>query len=190
MGTSTAASGASHRRARTPKESPGVCTFQVEESLPPVGRAASLAMALLTRAKADTWEELARNAAVPGSHTRLALATIHLTAEQLELLGAWPVVTQVSVSTPRRGVSVCPVCEEVVLYCGSSPPRRCLMTLRCPGELVRVAPAALVPMPADRITAPVLAAQGPVEQPESPEAVEEPPDWGEDWPGEEGERWE
>ena len=107
--------------------------------LPPVGTAVSLALGVLKHAKVRRWSDL------PHFPEDLALTT-----GQPELLTRFaPAITHVAAAADGRPlvtVVVCTACRRWLLFARGTAPKSCPMSLDCPGEMIKVAPAQLVPL--------------------------------------------
>lgn len=113
--------------------------FIVDNTLPPAGQAASLALAVLAVAKVRTWADMTQ---WPDNAV--------LTPGQPELLRRFPgVYTRVAsaIGGPRVGIIICGTCYRWMLHAGNGAAgASCAMTLDCPGKPVRVLPAKTQPI--------------------------------------------
>ena len=128
-----------------------VTVLAVDETLPAVAQAASVALRVLQKTKADTWDELAERVAEQDEATLKALRSLHLDDAQRNLLAEHPAaVALVAYSTPRRTIAVCSTCHEPVVVT-KTVPSSCDMTIGCDGTYTKVQPAKAETIPADDI---------------------------------------
>lgn len=128
-----------------------VTVLAVDETLPAVAQAASVALRVLQKTKADTWDELVERVAEQDEATLKALRSLHLDDTQRNLLAEHPAaVSLVAYSTPRRTIAVCSTCHEPVVVT-KTVPSSCDMTIGCDGTYTKVQPAKAETVPADDI---------------------------------------
>lgn len=106
---------------------------------PPAAVAASIALAVMSAAKARTW-----------SQTQPLPGHIRLSPDQADALDrSANMLTYLRGRTsegPAVTVAVCPECRRWLLVAGSgSPGKKCGLALRCPGVPVKVVAAKMVP---------------------------------------------
>src|SRR5690625_1435122 len=125
-----------------------VAVLAVDETLPAVAQAASVALRVLQQTKADTWDELAERVAEQDEATLKALRSLHLDDAQRNLLAEHPAaVALVAYSTPRRTIAVCSTCHEPVVVT-KTVPSSCDMTIGRDGTYTKVQPAKAEAAPA------------------------------------------
>lgn len=111
-----------------------------------LAEAVSLGIALLKKAKQNTWPELVT---AMGSNNLLvikAFKAVDLTDAQLDTINMWqPVLNLVKVN-PAVIPVICPVCEHYVLTADSAP-SRCMVTAGCEGKPFKVAAATGITAP-------------------------------------------
>lgn len=111
-----------------------------------LAEAVSLGIALLKKAKQNTWPELVT---AMGSNNLLvikAFKAVDLTDAQLDTINMWqPVLNLVKVN-PAVIPVICPVCEHYVLTTDSAP-SRCMVTAGCEGKPFKVAAATGITAP-------------------------------------------
>lgn len=111
-----------------------------------LAEAVSLGIALLKKAKQNTWPELVT---AMGSNNLLvikAFKAVDLTDAQLDTINMWqPVLSLVKVN-PAVIPVICPVCEHYVLTADSAP-SRCMVTAGCEGKPFKVAAATGITAP-------------------------------------------
>lgn len=136
-----------------PRRIPKVTVLSVGEDQPAPAAAASLALALLRKAKCDTWDDLATKVSAADEVVAKALSRTHLSSDQLQLLSDYgPIVTLVGVSSPRRTIAWCSDCSEHLSLAGpANPPSKCAITLRCEGTYTKVQPAKADNVPANSL---------------------------------------
>jgi len=118
-----------------------VTVITVDDSLPPVAQAASLALVLLRKVGATDMGEFGRRVLASDKPVITSLGRIVLSEHQQELLrdhsGACALV---SPGPPRRTIAVCSGCGQYLVVAGSVP-SRCALSLGCQGTYAKVAPA-------------------------------------------------
>src|SRR5699024_619347 len=155
-----------------------VTVITVDDALPAVAQAASLALVLLRKVGAGDMGEFGRRVLASDKRTITSLGHIMLTGQQQELLADHSrACALVSPGPPRRTIAVCSWCGQYLLVAGSVP-SRCALTLGREGTYAKVAPAK-----AERVDAVTLTASGqvrpdrPLEEPAEDEQDEEPFDF-------------
>lgn len=113
----------------------------VDQSLPAVSQAVSLALALMTAAGSKTWAELVADNESGLSLRQKVAAKVQITQNQATLLNDWDTeLTWLSKGTPSITLAVCDVCNEVLVVT-SSAPTSCRVTPGCEGAPKRVSAA-------------------------------------------------
>lgn len=111
-----------------------------------LAEAVSLGIALLKKAKQNTWPELVE---AMGSENLLvikAFKAVDLTDGQLDTVNTWqPVLNLVKVN-PAVIPVICPECGHYVLT-GDTPPSRCMVTAGCEGKPFKVIAATGITAP-------------------------------------------
>lgn len=130
-----------------------VTVITVDDSLPPVAQAASLALVLLRKVGAANMGEFGRRVLASDKRTITALGRIVLTGPQQGLLAQHSqACALVSPGPPRRTIAVCSACGQYLVAAGSAP-SRCALTLGCAGTYTKVQPAKAEQVDADKLTA-------------------------------------
>ena len=114
--------------------------LKTKEEYGPLATAVSLALTILRRAKANTWEELGDAMASEDPAAVKALQAIDLTDTQLALIGEHANILPLIRLTPPAIPAVCPVCGQFVLVAAQTP-SKCLVTGGCAGKPVKVGAA-------------------------------------------------
>ena len=104
-----------------------------------VAAAASLGLAVLKKAKQNTWAGLIQAAEAQDPDAIKAFQALDLSAEQLTLLSVQPVLTLLQVS-PAVVPAVCPDCGHYVLVSATAP-SSCMVTSGCIGKPYKIAAA-------------------------------------------------
>lgn len=105
---------------------------QEDEQMPPLSRAAHIAMLVLGAAGCNTWKSLVE--------TPAAQKRVRVTAEQQKLLNDYSYVIQYIQRTPMRTINFCPICcrWSVVAKNPAVKSSGCKQTIGCTGQVVRV----------------------------------------------------
>lgn len=105
-----------------------------------LAEAVSLGIALLKKAKQNTWPELVEAMGAGNLLVIKAFKAVDLTDAQLDTVNLWqPVLNLVKVAPPVIPV-ICPDCEHYILT-GDTAPSRCMVTAGCEGKPFKVAVA-------------------------------------------------
>ncbi|MBG0738683.1 hypothetical protein IV500_04510 [Paeniglutamicibacter antarcticus] len=111
-----------------------------------LAEAVSLGIALLKKAKQNTWPELVDAMGAGNLLVVKAFKAVDLTDPQLDTINAWqPVLNLVKVA-PAVIPVICPVCEHYVLTADTAP-SRCMVTAGCEGKPFKVAAATGITAP-------------------------------------------
>jgi hypothetical protein len=111
-----------------------------------MAEAVSLGIALLKKAKQNTWPELVEAMGSGNLLVIKAFKAVDLTDAQLDTVNLWqPVLNLVKVN-PAVIPVICPVCEHYVLT-GDTAPSRCMVTAGCEGKPFKVAAATGITAP-------------------------------------------
>lgn len=170
-----------------------ITVFTVDDALPAVGQAASLALTLLRKTKTATMADLETAVAAGDGATMKMLRSMWLSPDQHHLLDRHREVTHaVSPDTPRRTIAICDTCGEHLVVAGTVP-SRCALTLGCEGTYAKVAPAKSELVSADDIPGQDDEPddhdrderhdhddRGGTEPDDEPDAGELPPPWGDE----------
>lgn len=105
-----------------------------------LAQAVSLGIAVLKKAKKNTWAELAEAMSTDDPALVKAFKALDLTAEQLELIqDRQKVIGLVQISPPVIP-AICPACGFFTLT-NDTAPSKCQVTASCPGKPVKIAAA-------------------------------------------------
>ncbi|MET4144029.1 hypothetical protein [Arthrobacter sp. UYCo732] len=105
-----------------------------------LAEAVSLGIALLKKAKQNTWPELIEAMGADNLLVIKAFKAVDLTDAQLDTVNTWqPVLNLVKVN-PAVIPVICPVCQHYVLTADTAP-TRCMVTAGCEGKPFKVAAA-------------------------------------------------
>ena len=110
--------------------------------------AASVAMALMRKAKVSTIDELAAAPdRIPASvrASPQVIADIERFADVLAAL--YVPLTGVEGAPAARYLAACPVCGRWLMLSGGTPPTKCSLTLGCPGKPVKASAATAPKVP-------------------------------------------
>jgi hypothetical protein len=111
-----------------------------------LAEAVSLGIALLKKAKQNTWPELIEAMGAGNLLVIKAFKAVDLTDPQLDTINLWqPVLNLVKVN-PAVIPVICPVCEHYVLTADTAP-SRCMVTAGCEGKPFKVAAATGITAP-------------------------------------------
>lgn len=133
-----------------------VWTFTVDTAAPTVAQAASLALVVLSKTKAATWDELEQRLTSGDENTLQAVAGVHLDEGQHHLLSAHPLAVRlVGPGPPLRSIAVCGECGEFFALVGSAP-SRCPMGVECEGRPAKAPVAKGHKTPVGELPAPEL----------------------------------
>ena len=111
-----------------------------------LAEAVSLGIALLKKAKQNTWPELIEAMGANNLLVIKAFKVVDLTDAQLETVDTWqPVLNLVKVN-PAVIPVICPVCGHYVLTADTAP-SRCMVTAGCEGKPFKVAAATGITAP-------------------------------------------
>lgn len=132
---------------RTPKP---LARFALPEGVPPLARAASLALAVARHCKAASWTEFATKVAEQDEATLMLLAGLEIDPADMALIQHWDStgVLRMLRVRPTVTIAVCPSCEGWVLIASGAAPTRCKTSLRCEGRPVKASIAAKEKAPA------------------------------------------
>lgn len=118
-----------------------VVTFTSDTKLGQKGQAVALALALLRKAKQDTWDDLLAAIDADDPDTMSTLATLHLTDQQRRTVETHAgLVRLVGTRPPLRTVAFCVACGEHLVVVGAVP-SRCTFTRHCGGTYSKVTAA-------------------------------------------------
>lgn len=108
-----------------------------DDSMPPIPRAAHLAMLILAATGCNTWKTLVET---PDAQTR-----VRITPEQQQLINEYGYVIQYVQRSPMRTINYCPVCGRWAIVQKNPPVKQsgCKLSISCTGTLVRVGKTAV-----------------------------------------------
>lgn len=105
-----------------------------------MAEAVSLGIAVLKKAKQNTWAELVEGMDSGNLLVIKAFKALDLTDAQLEAVNNWQPVLNLVKINPAVIPVICPACEYYVLT-GDTAPTRCMVTAGCEGKPFKVAAA-------------------------------------------------
>lgn len=105
-----------------------------------LAQAVSLGIAVLKKAKKNTWAELAEAMATDDPVLVKAFKALDLTSEQLALISEYQKVLGLVRIAPPVIPAVCPACGYFVLT-NDTAPSKCQVTASCTGKPAKVAAA-------------------------------------------------
>jgi predicted Zn-ribbon and HTH transcriptional regulator len=105
-----------------------------------LAQAVSLGIAVLKKAKKNTWDELAEAMATDDPVLVKAFKALDLTSEQLALISEYQKVLGLVRIAPPVIPAVCPACGYFVLT-NDTAPSKCQVTASCTGKPAKVAAA-------------------------------------------------
>lgn len=105
-----------------------------------MAEAVSLGIAVLKKAKQNTWAELVEGMNSGNLLVVKAFKALDLTDAQLEAVNTWQPVLNLVKINPAVIPVICPVCQYYVLT-GDTAPSRCMVTAGCEGKPFKVAAA-------------------------------------------------
>lgn len=111
-----------------------------------MAEAVSLGIALLKKAKQNTWPELVQAMGTGNLLVIKAFKAVDLTDAQLDTVNMWQHVLNLVKVNPAVIPVICPVCEHYVLT-GDTAPSRCMVTAGCEGKPFKVAAATGITAP-------------------------------------------
>lgn len=122
-------------------------SFRPDPDLPPLAQAASLALAIMRKAKVACWNDL--DQLVPWE-VDLLDGQLELLRDHLTEIGYLSMSRTLADGTKVDGVTMClcPSCLVWQLLAGSPAPKRCQMTSGCTGAPIRVSAAPRCEKPA------------------------------------------
>lgn len=115
--------------ARAPKPP---ARFALPDDVPPLVRAASLALAVARHCKCASWAEFVERLAARDDEVLALLATIEVDEADSALVAEHDHVLRLLHVKPLVTVAVCTACNGWVLVSGT-PPTKCKTTMRCEG---------------------------------------------------------
>jgi hypothetical protein len=111
-----------------------------------MAEAVSLGIALLKKAKQNTWPELVEAMGSGNLLVIKAFKAVDLTDAQLDTVNLWQHVLNLVKVNPAVIPVICPVCEHYVLTADTSP-SRCMVIAGCEGKPFKVAAATGITAP-------------------------------------------
>lgn len=111
-----------------------------------LAEAVSLGIALLKKAKQNTWPDLVEAMGANNLLVIKAFKAVDLTDSQLDTVNEWQHVLNLVKVNPAVIPVICPVCEHYVLTADTAP-SRCMVTAGCEGKPFKVAAATGITAP-------------------------------------------
>lgn len=121
--------------------------LKTKDEYGPLAKAVSLGIAVLKKAKKNTWAELAAAMATDDPALVKAFQSLDLTPEQLGVIAEYQEVLDLLRIAPPVIPAVCPTCGYFVLT-NDTAPSKCQVTASCAGKPVKVG-AATTAKPSD-----------------------------------------
>ena len=123
-----------------PRTPPAPYRLKTNPAVPPMARAASIALGLMRAAGVTRWAEMGD---VLPAAVELRDEEYRLLVDHIEILSFLRLAARLEDGTrsPTVTVAVCPECGEWVLISSGPAPNRCEMTRGCAGKPVKAAVA-------------------------------------------------